>query len=555
MPRSARAKEQADVEAQALSVPLPQSVRAKDQADVPMTPSRNTSTCPVTLGPEPAVKALDDQSLGPVTQNQAFQPPPGLQLQPSGIPKSFQAQERLEHQRIYTPREDARVQALQDQIPVLTDTVRMLSDRMLILQNSAPPPPTPPPGRPPSGSPQRVPQIANFMSQAAGSSGFLPPPPGTPPSSSSSSSSSSSLPKNMGSKLGRCRICGGNHEDVDCPFLSMNQTSEVDYAEHEESVVRIKSLNDWTFPNPPQDAGAVRGYINQALMAIGKLQKTSGAELYQWAQQCLDMDEEVLAADPRFPRTNREIAANLLKTCRSGRFGLMFQRMVEECRARDGSMPNGRVMLRSIFKHFQLERDMIGMLGERNLLSLTMSGQKVNDLYNFRERYNYIMMAIPHQDLPKEATLYNHLLDELEKFKLLSEKVTKSREAPAGSSKRTTKWLWDKVDLLIELEQNKTNRAAFDKKLQGNPHDIAIHANPAPADKAKKDKSKKFKAKNRKEEKENAKEPEPGKPKGSTPRNTPRKGSATEAIVLPLHSQPVQARSNRNKETRTKASH
>ena len=99
-------------------------------------------------------------------------------------------------------------------------------------------------------------------------------------------------------------------------------------------------------------------------MAIGRLQKTTGDELYLWAQDCLTSSEEQLRADPRFPRTTREIAAKLLKTCRKGKFGLLFQNMVEHERNTAGTMPNGRVMLRSIFKHFQLERDRIGILGE-----------------------------------------------------------------------------------------------------------------------------------------------------------------------------------------------
>ena len=51
--------------------------------------------------------------------------------------------------------------------------------------------------------------------------------------------------------------------------------------------------------------------------------------------------------------------------------------MVESERALSGGMPNGRVMLRYIFRYFQLERDRIGMLGERNLLSLKMPGNSV----------------------------------------------------------------------------------------------------------------------------------------------------------------------------------
>ena len=136
-------------------------------------------------------------------------------------------------------------------------------------------------------------------------------------------------------------------------------TSASDPASYEETVVRIKDLKDLVLPLPPENAGQARGYVNQVLMAIGRLQKTTGDELYLWAQDCLTSSEEQLRADKRFPRTTREIAAKLLKTCRKGKFGLLFQNMVEHERNTAGTMPNGRVMLRSIFKHFQLERDRI----------------------------------------------------------------------------------------------------------------------------------------------------------------------------------------------------
>ena len=43
-------------------------------------------------------------------------------------------------------------------------------------------------------------------------------------------------------------------------------------------------------------------------------------------------------------------------------------------------MPCGRVMLKKISQYFQLERDRIGMLGERNLLSLRIPGNTHADL-------------------------------------------------------------------------------------------------------------------------------------------------------------------------------
>ena len=45
----------------------------------------------------------------------------------------------------------------------------------------------------------------------------------------------------------------------------------VDHAAHEDSVVRVKDLKDLVLPSPPENAGQARGFINQVLMAIGRL--------------------------------------------------------------------------------------------------------------------------------------------------------------------------------------------------------------------------------------------------------------------------------------------
>lgn len=164
-----------------------------------------------------------------------------------------------------------------------------------------------PPGLPPLPLnrpgilPQRTPYIYNV---------------GTQPHHSGSSESSSEFdvapvpPR----PITQCRICGDYHDEIDCPVLTMNspphgydapdQESDQlrpgdvaavrDYAEEEDDTIRVKSLNDLVFPNPPENAGQARGYVNQVLMAIGKLQKTPGSEVYQWAQECLIVEESLL---------------------------------------------------------------------------------------------------------------------------------------------------------------------------------------------------------------------------------------------------------------------
>ena len=246
------------------------------------------------------------------------------------------------------------------------------------------------------------------------------PPPDSPSSSSSGSSSSGDEDKPA------CRMCGSKkHHEKDCPKLTA--TSEVRrailqgvvrvgvevpavmaqtrahtgmlFAESEEETFRLKSLSDLAFPSPPENAAQARGYINQVLMAIGKVQRT-GDEVYIWAQRCMTFSDTQLKADLRFPRLNREIAAKLIRACRKGRFGLLFQQQVEQERSRSGGMPNGRCMLRAIFRHFQLERDRIGMLAERNLLSTRLTGGSLQDLEDFRDKYLYVCMSLRPFQMP-----------------------------------------------------------------------------------------------------------------------------------------------------------
>ena len=121
-----------------------------------------------------------------------------------------------------------------------------------------------------------------------------------------------------------CRMCGSTkHHEKDCPKLTANkrgkkgdppgsspggggsssshgsnagshrdaaigsETAEKTFAESEEETIRLKSLSDLTFPSPPENAAQARGYINQVLMAIGKVQRTAGDEVYIWAQECM----------------------------------------------------------------------------------------------------------------------------------------------------------------------------------------------------------------------------------------------------------------------------
>ena len=303
--------------------------------------------------------------------------------------------------------------------------------------------------------------------------------------SSSSSSSGSSPPTTPGRSSGQhsappnCPNCGGLHDFAQCPYLTMNVVAAPprDYAQEEEDTIRLKSLQDLVIPNPPTDAGQARGYTNQVFLAVGRVQKTPTNEVYLWIQEVLTKTEEELKADPSFPRLDRELAARMVKTCKKGHFGIVFQQMVEEERTLTGGMPCGRVMLKKVLSHFQLERDRLGMLGERNLLTMKLAGNSIQDLENFRDKYQYILTTIPTTELPRPQTMYNHLMDEFERSTVLAAKITKSREAPAGHRRKTCEWLWKQVELAISLEQQKKNRIEFDKQLKLKPQVITPSTN------------------------------------------------------------------------------
>ena len=88
------------------------------------------------------------------------------------------------------------------------------------------------------------------------------------------------------------------------------------------------------------------------------------------------------------------------------------------------------------------------------------------------------MTAIPLDEQPRESTLFNHLIDELDKCQVLKAKVEKAREAGPSSHRRSTEWLWKRVD--IEIHQQKINRQEFDRALQAKPAALASNTTQKP---------------------------------------------------------------------------
>ena len=193
---------------------------------------------------------------------------------------------------------------------------------------------------------------------------------------------------------------------------------------------------------------------------------------------------------------------------------------------------------------------------------------------DFRDKYLYVLTTIPDADLPKPSTLFNHLIDELDKCPTLKPKVEKARESKPGSHRRTTEWLWNRIDIALELHQQKINRQEFDRTLKGKPqvlssntqlpkgndsnaapaplHPPTIPAAPAPKEKKKKKKKKE------KDDPEVPAAPAKGKGKGKgkgdtsprTPpgRRTPRGGRGGGGNSTPKSEQARRAGQMTNKE-------
>ena len=139
--------------------------------------------------------------------------------------------------------------------------------------------------------------------------------------------------------------------------------------------------------------------------------------------------------------------------------------MVESERLATGSMPCGRAMFKRIFQYFQLERDRIGMLGERSLLSLRIPGNIHADFEAFRDKYIYVMPTIPIQDQPREQTLFNHVIDELERCSIMAHKVQKAHKAPLHSHRRTTKVVTFDICWWFDLRRSNKRAEPFWAKL------------------------------------------------------------------------------------------
>jgi hypothetical protein len=167
-------------------------------------------------------------------------------------------------------------------------------------------------------------------------------------------------------------------------------------------------------PPLPNDAADCRGYKNTILTTIGGFQKTEGSEVYRWALRALTAkSDRDLASSDGFPVLDRKLGVKLQASAKHGRFGLIFQTMVEEARKKTQSMPSGRQMLRRVFAEFDLEKQRGSMASQQQLLNIRLAGHSMNDLELFRDKVLYIRSAMEDDDLPKASTLESFIYQQL----------------------------------------------------------------------------------------------------------------------------------------------
>ena len=229
--------------------------------------------------------------------------------------------------------------------------------------------------------------------------------------------------------------------------------------------MRVKDLEDMKFPAPPSDAARCRGYKNTVLTTIGGMQKTEGNELYQWALKCTTAKSiKELESSEGFPILDRKIGVKLQASAK-GKFGMLFQTMIEESQRKQQSMPKGRQMLWRVFAEFDLERQRGGMIGHQQLLNVRLKGGNISDLEQFRDKIVFIRSAMEDEDLPSPSTLELFLYQQLKTHPELATMIDKYESSSLGSHRRSYEWLWSNMLAVISRHKTDANAQAVELSL------------------------------------------------------------------------------------------
>lgn len=249
------------------------------------------------------------------------------------------------------------------------------------------------------------------------------------------------------------------------------------------------------FPSIPKNAAESRGYRNSVYSAICKLSKKDEAEVLQWVSACHSASSTAELPPGKFPVLDRMIGHKLLEAARGTRFSLEFQTL-QEAYQKKGKQPLGRALLWTVLQKYKLHKDRGAPLSQHHLLALRIEGTNIKSLVEFKSKFDYCVGPLEQTDMPADSALRSLLFENLKSHPKLALSIDKFREAKSGSSKRTWKWLYQKMEEAIEIEQLDENTGHVEKALQ------STGGHKVPANPAKKDAKEENPSKNPKKEKQ-----------------------------------------------------
>jgi hypothetical protein len=230
--------------------------------------------------------------------------------------------------------------------------------------------------------------------------------------------------------------------------------------------MRVKGYDNLKVASIPKNAAECRGFKNQVVPAICRLCKGDEAPLMPWVQRCwMAKDASEFSHVGNYPLLDRTLGHKLLENARGSKISLDFQALQEKCQ-KVGKQPSGRALLWFILNKYSLDKDRGASLSQHHLLSLKLHGKDVKSLEDFRQKMLYIMGALEQNEMPQESALWSMLYENVKHHPLMALAIDKLRSAREGSSKRSSKWLMEKIDETIELAQQDENTTFVEKALQ-----------------------------------------------------------------------------------------
>ena len=297
-------------------------------------------------------------------------------------------------------------------------------------------------------------------------------PPG-PPSSGSSSNSESEKGKGKKEKKGR-----GSSDKKSSSSTSSSSDSDDAYKQ-EKQAMRIKSYDTMKLAPIPKTAAEARGFRNQVFSAVTKLAKTDETPLLHWISATQSAGHASEFDDSgAYPLLDRVLGYKLLEAARGTKFSLDFQ-AVQETSQRLGYQPRGRLLLWMVFQRYRLEKDRGAALTQHHLLSLTVAGNDVKGLEDFKQKFNYVWEALDANERPTDNGVRSLLFEQLKNHPKMALHIDKYRNSSSSSSKRTWKWLYQKMQEVIEISHLDENTAAIDRALASKTGQN-VPGNPAP---------------------------------------------------------------------------